>query len=298
MTRKVLVLGATGMLGHVLWQECRDRFDARASVRSTQLGELAARALDRERLVTGVRAEEPASIEAALDRTGAEVVVNCIGVVKQDPAAADPVATILANALLPHQLAAACSARGVRLIHVSTDCVFSGRKGGYREDDTPDPEELYGRSKLLGEPNGSGVLTLRTSMIGRELGRHNGLLEWFLSQGGQVRGFTGARFTGPTTPVLARAICDVIERHPRLEGVWHFGAEPITKHDLLVLLRDAFGIEVEIVPDPEVEVDRTLNSSRFRAATGWAPPSWPEMVAELAGVASAQSEPRQVLADR
>jgi dTDP-4-dehydrorhamnose reductase len=298
MSRRVLVLGATGMLGHVVWRECRDRFDAHATARTEYLGEVPARIFDPERLVTGFRAEEPGLLEAVLDRVEPEVVVNCIGVVKQDAAAADPVATILANALFPHQLAAACSARRARLIHVSTDCVFSGCKGGYREDDTPDPVDLYGRSKLLGEPSGSGILTLRTSMIGRELGRRNGLLEWFLSQDGEVRGFTRARFTGPTAPVLARAICDVIQHHPQLEGLWHVGAEPISKYDLLVLLRDAFGHEIEIVPDSEVVIDRTLNSSRFRAATGWAPPGWPEMTAELARHTHAGPESRHVLADR
>ncbi len=293
------------MLGHVLWRECRGRFDAHAAVRAEHFGEVVARVgesaagmFDEERLVTGFRAEDPVGIDIALDRTEPEVVINCIGVVKQDAASADPVATIVTNALFPHRLAAACRARRARLIHLSTDCVFSGRQGGYRENDNPDPTDRYGCSKLLGEPNDSGVLTLRTSMIGRELGRRNGLLEWFLSQKGKVRGFTRARFTGPTAPVLARAICEVIDHHSQLEGVWHVGAEPISKYDLLVLLRDTFGHEVEVVPDSGVVIDRTLNSSRFRAATGWAPPSWPEMTAELVDAPLAEPEPRHILADR
>jgi dTDP-4-dehydrorhamnose reductase len=220
------------------------------------------------------------------------VVVNCIGVVKQLGSTVGPADMIRANALFPHQLAEICVERGARLIHVSTDCVFSGRRGGYTEDDTPDAEDTYGRSKLLGEPAGPGVLTLRTSLIGRELESSRGLLGWFLSQSGEAPGFTGARFTGPTVPVVAKAIADVIEQHPGLEGTWHLGAEAISKYDLLVLLRDAFGLDLEIVADESVKVDRTLDSSRFRAATGWAAPAWPEMVTALAGDSAGRPESR------
>jgi dTDP-4-dehydrorhamnose reductase len=206
---------------------------------------------------------------------------------------------IRANALFPHDLAAACRERGARLIHISTDCVFSGRKGGYTETDRPDPEDVYGRSKLLGEVATPGALTLRTSMIGREIATSRGLLEWFLAQsGGTVRGFTRAVFSGPTTPVLSRAIADVLERHQSLEGLYHLGAEPIDKHALLLALRDAFGLDVEIEPDDGVVIDRSLDSSRFREATGWAAPTWEEMVAELAETAERYANVRRDLARR
>ena len=160
--------------------------------------------------------------------------------------------------------------------------MFAGDRGGYTEADRPDPGDLYGRSKLAGEPEGEGALTLRTSMLGRELDRASGLLEWFLSVRGETGGYPLAVFTGPTTPVLARLIGDLIDRHPELDGIWHVGAEPISKFDLLTLVRDAFGLDVKLVPDPSVEVDRSLDSSRLRAATGWEPPGWYEMVEELA----------------
>jgi dTDP-4-dehydrorhamnose reductase len=160
--------------------------------------------------------------------------------------------------------------------------VFGGEDGRYTEDDRPDPADLYGRSKLAGEPEDQGVLTLRTSMLGRELDRSSGLLEWFLAVRGEASGYPRAVFSGPTTPVLARLICDLIGDSPELEGVWHVGAEPISKFDLLTLVRDAFALDVELAPDPSVEVDRSLDSSRLRAATGWEPPGWYEMVQELA----------------
>jgi dTDP-4-dehydrorhamnose reductase len=285
------------MLGHELWRTCSERFDSHATVRADELSGPAADVLDAERVVYGVRVEEPQSVARALDETGAEAVVNCVGIVKQ--AVEDPEPAIRVNAVFPHQLAAACRERGARLIHVSTDCVFSGRKGGYVESDLPDPVDVYGRSKLLGEPATPGALTIRTSMIGRELATSHGLLEWFLAQsGGSVRGFARAVFSGPTTPVLSRAIADVIERHHELEGLWHVSAAPIAKHDLLLLLRDAFELDVDIEVDESVAIDRSLDSGRFRSATEWEPPSWPDMAAELAASAEDYAHVRQGLARR
>lgn len=293
----VLVLGGSGMLGHELWRTCGERFDAYASVRSDDPRGPAAEVLDPDRILPGVRAEEPRTIAWALDETRADVVVNCIGIVKQ--AVDDPEPAIRVNALFPHRLAAACRERGARLIHVSTDCVFSGQKGGYTESDLPDPVDTYGRSKLLGEPATPGSVTIRTSMIGRELATSHGLLEWFLAQsGGSVRGFERAVFSGPTTPVLSRAIADVIEHHDGLEGLWHLSAEPISKYDLLLRLRDAFELDVEIEPDDSLVIDRSLDSTRFRGATGFEAPSWQEMVTELAGSADEYAHVRQGLARR
>jgi dTDP-4-dehydrorhamnose reductase len=279
---RVLVLGGTGMLGHVLWRTCADRGDAYATIRDAHPPAAASPALDPARTIGSVRAEDPASVRRALVESRAAVVVNCIGIVKQSPLAADSVEMVRVNALFPHELARLCAELGVRLICISTDCVFSGARGGYAEDDLPDPVDRYGLSKLLGEPEGPGVLTLRTSMIGRELTGTNGLLEWFLSQAGPVRGFTRARFSGPTAPVLARLIADLIADHPDLEGTWHVGAEPIAKHDLLQMLRDAMAPGIEVVADESVSIDRSLDSSRLREETGWLAPSWSEMVAELA----------------
>jgi dTDP-4-dehydrorhamnose reductase len=279
----ILILGGTGMLGHTLWRACRETLETRATARAPSPELVVAPLEDTAGVVCGVRAEAPETVERALDVTQPDVVVNCVGVVKQAAAAHDAVGTIRVNALFPHELAASCQARGIRLVHVSTDCVFSGRRGGYAERDTPDPTDLYGRSKLAGEPSGSHVLTLRTSMIGWELGGHRqGLLEWFAAQrGGVVRGYMHAVFSGPTAPELSRAILAVVEHHPGLSGTWHVAAEPIAKFDLLLALREALGLEVEIVPDDGVAIDRSLDASAFRDATGWAAPSWEKMLDEL-----------------
>jgi dTDP-4-dehydrorhamnose reductase len=202
--------------------------------------------------------------------------------VKQLDEAKDPIPSILVNSLLPHQLAELSRTVDARLIHVSTDCVFSGRVGNYTEDDTPDPVDLYGRSKLLGESVAPQVLTIRTSIVGRELEGAHGLLEWFLNQNnGTVRGFRRAVFSGWSTTALARAIGDVLETQPDLAGLWHVAATPITKFDLLSLVRDAFELDVAIDPDEEFACNRSLDGSRFRVRTGITAPEWPEMVDEL-----------------
>jgi dTDP-4-dehydrorhamnose reductase len=286
----ILILGGTGMLGHRLWRTCREGFETRATVRAPSRAAVEAPLEDTDGVIYGVRAEDPQTVQRALDLARPDAVVNCIGVVKQ--IASEPAAVVRLNALFPHELAAACEARGIRLVHLSTDCVFSGRRGGYSERDTPDPVDLYGRSKLAGEPSGPHVLTLRTSMIGWELGgRRQGLLEWFTAQrNGSVGGYTRAVFSGPTTQVLSRAILTAVEHDSELAGgTWHVAAEPIAKHDLLVALRDTLSLEIEIEPDDTVTIDRSLDPSAFTAATGWAAPPWETMLDELAAEAPARA---------
>jgi len=216
-----------------------------------------------------------------------QAVVNAVGIVKQRPDAKDNITSIEVNALFPHRLAELCVASGTQLVHMSTDCVFSGKKGGYSEDDLPDAEDLYGRSKLLGEVSGARCLSLRTSIIGRELGRKTGLLEWFLAQRGTVRGYRNAIFSGFTTIEMARIIEKVIVRQGESSGLYHVSSERISKHDLLVRIRDRLGLETKIQPDDDFRCDRSLDSSRFRTAFTYSAPSWAEMIDELAGTAGA-----------
>ena len=214
-------------------------------------------------------------------------VVNAVGIVKQRADAKNSVISIEVNSLLPHRLGDLCAKTDTRLVHMSTDCVFSGKKGGYREEDPPDAEDLYGRSKLLGEVSGRRCLTIRTSIIGRELDRKTGLLEWFLAQRGTVKGYRNAIFSGFTTIEMARIIESVLVRQEAASGLYHVSSEPISKRDLLVLIRDRVGLETNIVPDDGFRCDRSLDSSRFRSAFGYRPPSWVEMIDELAGTANA-----------
>jgi dTDP-4-dehydrorhamnose reductase len=216
-----------------------------------------------------------------LDRVRPAVVINCVGLVKQLADADDPLAALPVNALLPHRLARLCALTGTRLIHVSTDCVFSGRKGGYRESDDADAGDLYGRSKLLGEVDYANAMTLRTSIIGHELASAHGLIGWFLSQQGSVRGFTRAIFSGLPTGELARVMKDFVVPRPDLRGVYHVAADPISKYDLLHVVNQEYGRGLDIRADGQLRIDRSLDGTRFREATGYVAPPWPWLVAEM-----------------
>jgi len=286
MTPLIVVLGGEGMLGHKVFQCLRERFPGtRCTIRSSRENE-PLRRIDLLRgpdVVERVDVTDEGRFAEVLDQLQPDVIVNCVGVIKQRSEAKDPIPSIAINALLPHRLAAWLHGRNGRLIHFSTDCVFSGRRGGYTEDDPSDAEDLYGRTKFLGEVAAANALTLRTSMIGRELFEHRSLLDWFLQQKHKrVRGFTGVRYSGVTTNHLAGLVGDILERHPRLSGLYQVASDTITKYDLLCRLKEAYRLDVDIVPDEDEVCDRSLRGDRFRAATGHVCPPWSELVHQLA----------------
>jgi dTDP-4-dehydrorhamnose reductase len=172
------------------------------------------------------------------------------------------------------------------MIHFSTDCVFSGKKGNYLESDQSDAEDLYGRTKFLGEVSYPHTVTLRSSIIGRELKARLGLIEWFLCQKGPVHGYKNAIYTGFTTDEMSKILLNVIIPNPALSGVYHVSSDPISKYDLLRLVKEKLNLETEIIPDEGFRCDRSLDSSRFRSLTGYTPPSWEQMIEELAANSS------------
>lgn len=280
MSHRILILGAAGMLGHKLWQASRERHDTWATVRAWPPA--GAALFERDRIIDGVTAGDVPALRRALALARPDAVVNCIGVIKQRKDVYDPQIAVGVNALWPHQVAAAAREAGARTIHVSTDCVFSGAKGRYVETDTPDATDLYGRSKLLGELTEDEGLTMRTSIIGRELAASSSLIEWFLAAPSPVPGFPRAWFSGLTTGALSGVILDVIERHPALTGLYHVAAEPIDKLTLLTRINEAMGLRKTIVPDEAMAIDRSLDASRFWDAVGGAAPSWASMIDALA----------------
>jgi dTDP-4-dehydrorhamnose reductase len=277
---RVLILGGAGMLGHKLYQCYRQRYEVYATLRNIPTRYPI---FDADRVIEHVDAFYFDSLVQAIAQAKPDVVINCIGVIKQLATAKDPIISLTINSLLPHRLAGVCQAAGIRLLHISTDCVFNGKDGMYTEDTPSNAEDLYGRSKFLGEISGPNCLTLRTSIIGRELNTRSGLIEWFLSnRGGQVRGFRQAIYTGFTTLALADIIADLIDNHPDLNGMYQVSSDPINKYDLLLEARDAFGVNIQIEPDDHLRIDRSLDSTRFRQATGFQPPSWPDMLGAMA----------------
>lgn len=279
---RILILGASGMLGNTLMRllSADTGHQVSGSVRSASAlnyfaPEVAAN------IVAGIDIENADTVTQLFTRVRPHVVINCIGLVKQISSAEDPLRAIPINAELPHRIARLCELAGARLIHISTDCVFSGRKGNYSETDESDAQDLYGRSKLLGEVDYPHAITLRTSIIGHELERGHGLIAWFLAQQGSVKGYTHAIFSGLPTCELARVIRDFVIPRPDLHGLYHVAAEPISKCELLQLVNQAYGKGLQIVPDGLLKIDRSLNGSRFREGTGYVAPSWPQLVAEM-----------------
>lgn len=210
-----------------------------------------------------------------------DAVVNAVGIVKQRPTAKESIPSLEINSLLPHRLSVLCKVAGARLVHLSTDCVFSGKRGNYREYDLSDAEDLYGKSKFLGEVHDSNSLTLRTSIIGRELSRHQSLLDWYLAQTGVVKGFKNAIYTGFTTLEMSRIIEKMLVEFPSASGVYQISSDPINKYELLKLFREKLKHNIEITPDSNFFCDRSLDSTRFRSEFDYVPPSWNDMIEEL-----------------
>lgn len=280
---RILVLGGAGMLGHKILQAWSREEELWTTLRRGRSDYPGFGAIDSGRLVEGVDVTNTEALLSVFRRARPEAVVNCVGVIKQKEEAKHALTSIGINSLFPHRLAEICAVAGARLVHISTDCVFSGRKGSYKESDPSDAEDLYGKTKFLGEVHDPHCVTLRTSIIGRELGTRSGLIEWFLSQQGkQIRGYRKAIYTGFTTRELSRIILDLLRRRSDVSGLWQVSSEPITKYDLLRLAQEPFGWRGEILPFDEFECDRSLDSTRFREATGYRPPSWDAMITELA----------------
>ena len=285
-TSEIIVLGGTGMLGHKLFQILQASFPDTVTV---------IRKRRRDNPYHNIPLFQSANVIDAIDVLAfeklAEVlrdrrpqfVINCIGIIKQRDEASSRVSMIALNALLPHRLADLCTSWGGRLIHISTDCVFSGQRGMYTEEDVSDADDLYGRTKYLGEVSTQNALTLRTSIIGRELTTHRSLLDWFLSNNGKrVSGYRKSIYSGVTTNQLAQVVTHIVSNHPNLSGIYQVASEPIAKSDLLILLRDAFGCNIEIDQIDGEDVDRSMSGSKLREATGYVCPPWPVLARQLA----------------
>ncbi len=276
---KILVLGASGMLGNAMVRVLNEQPDWQVygTIRSDRSKRFFNADIT-ERLLSGVDVESHDSLLQVFNQIRPNIVINCIGLIKQLAEADDPLQVIPINALLPHRLARLCELIDARLVHMSTDCIFAGDKGGYRESDTSDAHDLYGRSKFLGEVSYPHTITLRTSIIGHELQSANGLVDWFLSQQGRCNGYTKAIFSGLPTVALARIVRDLVVPHAHLAGVYHVAAQPISKFDLLQIIAEVYGKKIEIMPSDQLVIDRSLNADRFNNATGYMAPSWPELI--------------------
>ncbi|MDO9050001.1 MAG: SDR family oxidoreductase [Methylotenera sp.] len=276
---RVLVLGASGMLGNAVLRVMHEKqgLEVFGTVRSGNVTHLFSKEIA-DTIVTGCDVGDHDALVKLFAQVRPDVVINCIGLIKQLADVDDPLITLPINAMLPHRLANLCDLAGARLVHMSTDCVFSGSKGNYVESDISDATDLYGKSKYLGEVDYPHAITIRTSIIGHELQSAHGLIGWFLSQQGSCKGFSRAIFSGLPTVVLAKVIRDVVLSRTELTGVYHVAAKPISKYDLLKLVAEVYGKSIEIVPDDDLVIDRSLNAERFNLTTGYKVPEWIDLI--------------------
>lgn len=275
---RILVLGIYGMLGHKMAKVLGRKHEIWGTCRQIRAIGL----MPKERILEGVNANDFQSVLAAIDAVKPDVIVNCIGLIKQLKAADELTTSLEINSLFPQKLAVVSSFRGIRLIHFSTDCVFSGNKGRYKQDDVPDAIDIYGKTKFLGEVKGENCITIRSSIIGRELGTQNGLLEWFISNRNKnVRGYRKAIYSGFTTLEMGGIVNMIIENHRELTGVWHVASQPISKYDLLKIINQKLDLGIKVEPFDDYVCDRSLDGSEFSKKTGYAAPSWKRMIDDL-----------------
>ncbi len=279
---KVLVLGASGMLGSTLIRVLSEssNYEAWGTVRAERMKQFFSEPIANT-LITDVDVENQDLLLKLLKQLRPDVIVNCVGLTKLKPEGNDPLPSISINSLMPHRLAEFCDLIDARLVHISTDCVFSGENGGYVESDFTDARDVYGKSKTLGEVDYPHAITLRTSTIGHELNSSYGLLEWFLSQSESCKGFKRAIFSGVPTVILAQIIRDIVIPQIKLSGIYHVAAKSISKYDLLELIAEVYGKSIQIIYDDSLVIDRSLNADKFHAATGYIAPEWPELIREM-----------------
>jgi dTDP-4-dehydrorhamnose reductase len=276
---KVLVLGSSGLIGSTTLRVLSERSDwhVYGSIRSDSIRPFLPK-ISADKLLSNLDVDNLSSIIQTINEISPDVVINCIGATKHKKDVNSPLNSIALNALLPHQLAQICSLAGSRFIHISTDCVFSGKDGFYSEPDFADADDVYGRSKALGEVTYGGALTLRTSTIGHELQSNYGLLNWFLSQKSSCKGFNKATFSGLPTVVFAQIIRDVVLKNTQLTGLYHVAAQPINKYDLLKMIASVYKKEINIEADESFIINRSLDASKFNQVTRYNPPSWKNLI--------------------
>ncbi len=279
---RILILGATGMLGHMLWQHFSVRFpNTYATIRQSHTGCETTGLFKSDRVIESVEVSDFPALTGVMKCVRPDFILNCVGVTKRRKEADAAIQAITINALLPHRLVEWGRNNSAKVINFSTDCVFNGEAGNYTEKSPTNATDLYGRTKALGEIQGNNALTLRSSFIGTELGAGTELLEWFLSQTGSIQGFKNAIYSGLTTLELSRVIERILVRHPSASGLYNVSSEPISKFDLLTLIRDKLQLNVDIIPDETFQCNRSLNSTKFRNEFNYAPPTWDSMIDEL-----------------
>ena len=282
---KIIILGASGLIGHKLLHTFKNSdHEIFGIIHGKKNDFLNIEFLQEDSILEEFNILDFIKLEGIFDAIKPDVVLNCVGITKRKEEVNNLEYTIEVNSLFPHKLANLAKRMNFRVIHFSTDCVFNGETGNYNEESNTTGEDIYGKTKALGEIKYPHTLTVRSSFIGRELTGQTELLEWLISQNGKtIKGFTKAMYSGVSTTFMSRVILDIMENYPKLSNLYQLATpEPISKYDLLCLARDSFSLDIEIVPDDTFEIQPTLNGKKLRKAMNLTIPSWEEMMNELA----------------
>lgn len=277
--KNILVLGLTGMLGHTLFRYFinRNQYNVAGTLKTFVPSQFLG-LHNIENIFSNVDANDVSAIEKVFFHFQPDVVINCIGLIKQLPLSENISQSIYINSVFPHLVSALCKKNRTKLIHFSTDCVFSGSKGFYSESDIPDGSDLYARTKILGEITDSSVITLRSSLIGHELKSKHSLLEWFLSQENSIYGYKNVIFSGLPCVEMARIVHDYVIPNNDLSGILHVSSKPISKFDLLNLISKIYEKKIHIKVDEQKKIDLSLDSNLFKNLTGYSSPEWLDLI--------------------
>lgn len=282
---KVALLGSTGMIGHRVLLELLkcEQIDVVGLSRSTNHKSLIQKFSDRDGFYEGVDMADFKQVELLLEKIKPEVIINAVGITIRKLNQPDSFEKAFqVNTLLPKTLQKWVQKNNARLIHLSTDCVFSGAKGNYTEIDIPDANDVYGKTKFAGEVEGKNCLTLRFSAIGRELESHTELLDWFLQQNNKnIQGHEKAIYTGLTTAQLSEEIVKIVLNHKNLEGLYQISNQAISKYELLCLLKKAYGLNLNIEKIDGKNSNKALLSNKYKEATGFVPRDWSTLINNL-----------------
>ena len=277
---RILILGVNGMIGHVLFNYLclNSNYKTYGTIRLNNQSESL---FKNNKNVFTISMKKDTEFIRLIDKISPNLIINCLGIVKQKLSDHNYLSTIYMNSLLPHRIEKICRKFSIRLINFSTDCVFSGVKGNYIEDDIPDPIDFYGRTKLVGEVNYGNVLTLRTSFIGHQINSKYGLLEWFLTQKDNCKGFVNVIYSGLPTIEIAKILNEHIIFNKKLIGLYQISGNTINKYELLSLIKNIYGLKLNIEKEHKVKIDRSLNSKKFKDATGYKPSDWESLIKKM-----------------
>ena len=279
---KIIVLGASGLIGSYMFRELSKTFETFGTIRKSKIKYKDIALFKSNKIIDNIDILNLDNLNKLLESLKPNIIVNCIGVTKRK-ISDNLLDVIKINSIFPHELVKWGLINSARIIHFSTDCVFNGLTGNYNEKSNTNAFDIYGKTKALGEIQYDNCLTIRSSFIGRELFDKTELLEWVISNNGKkIKGFKKTMYSGVSALFLSKFIKNIINDHIKLNGLFQLSTDiPISKYDLICLIRDCFDLNIEIIPENNKYHCPTLDNSKLKNKMNFEIPSWKEMLVEL-----------------